>query len=94
MLPEEAWNCLEQWYGGGPTFPRKVIINNGIPTIELYPPYITSVLADMDGHPVSSSARSLFASVVMKLSEVFLKICESFNYIATKNTRLWFKAEG
>ena len=30
----------------------------------------------------------------MKLSEVFLKICESFNYISTKDTRLWFKENG
>ena len=30
----------------------------------------------------------------MKLSEVFLKICESFNYISTKDTRLWFKEAG
>lgn len=30
----------------------------------------------------------------MKLSEVFLKICESFNYISTKDTRLWFREGG
>lgn len=94
MLPEDAWTYLQQRYGGGPAFPRKVIINNTIPTIELYPPLITSVLADMDGHPAQNSARSLFVSIAMKLSEVFLKICESFNYISTKDTRLWFKEGG
>ena len=91
IVPEHAWTCLQQWYGGGPSFPRKVIINNSIPTIELYPPLITSLLAGVDGHPVQGSARSLFVSIGMKLSEVFLKICESFNYISTKDTRLWFK---
>lgn len=30
----------------------------------------------------------------MKLSEVFLKVCESFNYISTKNARLWYKDGG
>ena len=30
----------------------------------------------------------------MKVSEVFLKICESFNYISTKDTRLWFREGG
>lgn len=94
MIPEDAWNYFEQWYGGGPSLPRKVIINNTIPTIELYPPLVTSVLAGMDGHPVQGSARSLFVSIGMKLSEVFLKICESFNYISTKDTRLWFKEGG
>lgn len=52
MIPEEAWNYMLKWYGGGPSFPRKVIINNTIPTIELYPPLITSVLGGTDGHPI------------------------------------------
>ena len=52
MLPEAAWLCLQSWYGGGPVFPRKVIINNMIPTLELYPPLINSVLAGTDGHPI------------------------------------------
>jgi hypothetical protein len=43
---------------------------------------------------VQGSARSLFVSIAMKVSEVFLKICESFNYISTKDTRLWFKEGG
>ena len=30
----------------------------------------------------------------MRVSEVFLKICESFSYISTKDTRLWFKEGG
>jgi len=30
----------------------------------------------------------------MKLSEVFYKICESYNQLYTKDTRLWFKADG
>lgn len=94
MLPESAWKYFVQWYGGGPTFPRKVIINSSIPTIELYPPLITSVLADRYGNPADGSARSLFVSIAMKLSEVFYKICEGFNYISTKDTRLWFKENG
>ena len=94
MLPEEAWGSLMKWYGGGPAFPRKVIINNMIPTLELYPPLITSVLADTQGHPIQDSARSLFVSITMKLHEVFLKVCESFNYITTKDARLWFKQSG
>ena len=91
MIPEAAWACLQKWYGGGPAFPRKVIINNTIPTLELYPPLITSVLCGTDGNPIQDSARSLFVSIAMKLSEVFLKVCESFNYISTKDARLWLK---
>jgi hypothetical protein len=91
MLPEEAWKALLNWYGGNLAFPRKVIINNMVPTIELYPPLITSLLSGTDGHPVEGSARTLFVSIAMKLHEVFLKICESFNFISTKDSRLWFK---
>lgn len=94
MIPEQAWMHFMQWYGGGPQFPRKVILNHAIPTIELYPPLITSVLSGPEGHPIPNSARTLFVSIAMKLSEVFLKICESFNYISTKDTRLWFKEGG
>lgn len=94
MLPEAAWQCLHQWYGGGPTFPRKVLINNMVPTIELYPPLITSVLCGPDGNPIQDSARTLFVSIAMKLSEVFLKCCESFNYISTKDAHLWLKEGG
>jgi hypothetical protein len=91
MIPEAAWVCLQKWYGGGPSFPRKVLINNTIPTIELYPPLITSMLCGTDGNPIQDSARSLFVSIAMKLSEVFLKVCESFNYISKKDARLWLK---
>lgn len=52
MVPEAAWLQLQKWYGGGPVFPRKVIFNNMLPTIELYPPLINSVLAGTDGNPI------------------------------------------
>lgn len=94
MIPEAAWDQLLKWYGGGPVFPRKVIFNNMLPTIELYPPLINSVLAGTDGNPIQDSTRSLFVSIAMKLSEVFLKVCESFNYISTKDARLWIKQGG
>ena len=91
VLPAKAWIALHLWYGGGSEYPRKVIIHNSIPSIELYPPRITCVLADAEGKPVSDSQRSLFVSTAMTLSEVHLKICESFNYISTRDTRLWIK---
>ena len=94
LLPELAWNQLQEWYGGGPIFSRKVISSGDKPTIELYPPLITSVLAGIDGNIANGSTRTIFVSVTMLLSEVFLKICESYNYISTKEARLWFKEEG
>jgi len=55
---------------------------------------ITSVLVGTDGNPIQDSARTLFVSIAMRLSEVFLKVCESFSYISTKDARLWFKEGG
>ena len=53
MLPEQAWLLLSNWYSvSGPSFPRKVLINNTVPTLELYPPLVTSVLCGKDGQPV------------------------------------------
>ena len=83
-----------EWYGGGPTFARKVIFSNNTPSIEMYPPLVTSVLCGKEGNPVEESSRSLFVSSAMKLSEVFLKTCESYKQLYTKDTRLWIKQEG
>lgn len=91
MLPEGAWNYLVKWYGGGRPFPRKVLIHNSIPSLELYPPRINCLLADREGKSVLDSQRSIFVSSAMEVNEIHLKICESFNYISTKDTRLWVK---
>ena len=92
MLPEEAWNILVSWYGlneNSPVFSRKILIHNSIPNLELYPPRILCILADRDGKPIPDSQKSLFVSSALSMSEVHLKICEMFNYISTRDTRLW-----
>jgi hypothetical protein len=94
ILPEDAWNIICTWYGkseNSPVFGRKVLIHNSIPSLELYPPRILCILADTDGKPVPDSQKSLFVSSALSLSEVHLKICELFNYISTRDTRLWVK---
>ena len=94
VLPEEAWNILVSWYGlneNSPVFSRKILIHNSIPNLELYPPRILCILADRDGKPIPDSQKSLFVSSALSISEVHLKICEMFNYISTRDTRLWVK---
>ena len=94
ILPETAWNIICSWYGrteNSPIFGRKVLIHNSIPSLELYPPRILCILADTDGKPVPDSQKSLFVSSALSLGEVHLKICELFNYISTRDTRLWVK---
>lgn len=93
-LPEQAWNLLTHWYGisqTSPIFARKVLIHNSVASMELYPPRILCVLADRDGKPVPDSQKALFVSTSLTIGEVHLKICELFNYISTRDTRLWVK---
>ena len=40
IIPENVWDQLYSWYGGGPIFQRKVIMTNDKPSIELYPKII------------------------------------------------------
>ncbi|CAG9317700.1 unnamed protein product [Blepharisma stoltei] len=35
LIPEKAWKELVSWYGGGPEFSREVILENGVPVIEV-----------------------------------------------------------
>jgi DUSP domain len=94
LIPEKAWILFMEWYGGGPAFPRRVIATNGSNSIEMYPPLVTSVLCGQSGNPVEESSRSLFVYLGMKLSEVHLKICECYNQLYTKDSRLWLKQQG
>jgi hypothetical protein len=92
LIPEALWRELLAWYGGGPTFERKVIMNSqSIPTIELHPPLITFILCSNTGTPLSGSEKQMFMSVSHKLSEVLLKICEQYKIISTESARLWKK---
>jgi hypothetical protein len=66
-------------------------MHNSIASMELYPPRILCVLADRDGKPIADSQKALFVSTSLNMGEVHLKICELFNYISTRDTRLWVK---
>ena len=90
LLPQKAWDLLHEWYLGAPTFSRKVIIGkDSKPIIELHPPLISSILCDNEGNLSNQSTKSMFVSSSNKLSEVFLKICEMYNYVSTDSARLW-----
>ena len=58
LLPEEAWMFLVRWYGvtdESGVMARKVLIHNSIPSVELYPPRITTLLSDQNGKPIADS---------------------------------------
>jgi len=75
ILPQNAWDLLYEWYGGGPTFARKAIIGkDSKPILELHPPLISTILCDNKGNLNNDSVKRIFVSSTNKLSEVFLKI--------------------
>ncbi|KAL6338449.1 hypothetical protein AAG906_020539 [Vitis piasezkii] len=53
LLPQEVWNQLYAWYGGGPTLPRKVI-NSGLSqtglSVEVYPLRLQLVVVPKGAH--------------------------------------------
>ena len=94
FIPKSAWDLFIEWYSGGPEIPRKVIVGkDSKPTIELHPPLISYMLCGNDGKPINDSVGTIFVSCTNKLSEVFLKISESYNFISTDSSRLWLKSE-
>lgn len=57
------------------------------------PEFPRKVIIGKDGKPINESVKSMAVSRTNKLNEVFLKICESYNYISTSSARLWLKSE-
>lgn len=95
-IPEKAWQIFCSWYGvsqQSPVFARKILLHNSIAQMELYPPRILCALADREGKPIVDSQKPLFVSTTLAMNEVHLKICELFNYISTRDTRLWVKEQ-
>eukprot|EP01083_Nonionella_stella_P098123 275856_1 len=41
LVPLQAWNCLRDWYGGGPTLERRVIqVSKRLTRVEFYPIFL------------------------------------------------------
>ncbi len=47
----KTWALLQEWYGGGPAFPRTVIMRGYQESVELYPQPCTVRLCGTDGEP-------------------------------------------
>lgn len=77
LVPDQMWNLLHDWYGGGPSFPRKVPQRlvpsrklssfslrggEGDHTVELYPPLIIVLVCSDKGLPVKHFTKRFFVS--------------------------------
>ncbi|KAK7336407.1 hypothetical protein VNO77_16947 [Canavalia gladiata] len=75
LLPQEVWNQLFRWYGGGPTLPRKVI-SSGLSqtelTVEVYPLRLQLlVLPKNDRSSIRISKKETIGQLHKKACEIF-----------------------
>ena len=73
LVPNQVWNYLTTWFGGGPAFPRTVIERGFTPSLELYPHPCKVFLSDDAGEPsgdhvVVLVGRSQSGTVLLKLA--------------------------
>ncbi|KAK9696974.1 hypothetical protein RND81_08G007400 [Saponaria officinalis] len=75
LLPEEVWNQLHNWYGGGPTLPRKVI-SSGLSqmelAIEVYPLRLKLILTPKgDRSTIRISKKETIRELHRRVREIF-----------------------
>uniref|UniRef100_A0A2P2LYE8 Ubiquitin carboxyl-terminal hydrolase n=3 Tax=Rhizophora mucronata TaxID=61149 RepID=A0A2P2LYE8_RHIMU len=76
LLPQEVWNKLHSWYGGGPTLPRKVISSGLSQTelaVEVYPLRLQLLVMPKGDHS------TIRISKKETIAELHRKACEIFN---------------
>eukprot|EP00831_Metopus_contortus_P012789 TRINITY_DN1514_c0_g1_i1.p1 TRINITY_DN1514_c0_g1~~TRINITY_DN1514_c0_g1_i1.p1 ORF type:complete len:551 (+),score=94.09 TRINITY_DN1514_c0_g1_i1:68-1720(+) len=91
-VPPEVWHKLQEWYGGGPEFPRSLLYNSAHkPYPELYPPLLYACKVDENGKTVNSKCIPIIFSNHSTMEEVKIKLQESFQSSKEK-TRVWYRA--
>jgi ubiquitin C-terminal hydrolase len=105
LVPEEMYKLLHDWYGGGPSFPRKVrhvplrkmssmslrgIENSGV---ELYPPLIIVLVCSERGVPVKHFTKRFFVSRSDTCSDLIDQLAKRLLKTNTE-CRLWHRRNG
>mmetsp|Transcript_7983 Transcript_7983/g.11781 ORF Transcript_7983/g.11781 Transcript_7983/m.11781 type:complete len:1135 (+) Transcript_7983:1577-4981(+) len=95
VLKSKAWNKLLEWYGGGPAFPRSVILENGRPLMELFPPVMEVVelspigaLLTLESRPFMFSKKELISNALKEVCKVFGKTLEKSRLLKKKGSEL------
>ncbi len=108
LVPEEMWRYLSEWYGGGPAFPRKIIIPRrracsslgssplgyASYTVDLYPPLISVVLCGENGLPVKHFTKRFFVSKSDSCEDLLDQLVRRIGENAPRPARLWHKQNG
>ncbi|XP_021893354.1 ubiquitin carboxyl-terminal hydrolase 5 isoform X2 [Carica papaya] len=85
LLPQEVWNQLYSWYGGGPTLARKVISSGLSQTelaVEVYPLRLQLLLMP------KGERSTIRISKKETIGELYRRVCEIF-YLNLEQVRVW-----
>ncbi|VVB02942.1 unnamed protein product [Arabis nemorensis] len=85
LLPQEVWNQLRSWYGGGPTLARRVISSGLSQTelaVEVYPLRLQLLLMPKSDHS------AIRISKKETIRELHRRACEIFD-LNSEHVRIW-----
>jgi ubiquitin carboxyl-terminal hydrolase 4/11/15 len=85
LLPEEVWNRLQLWYGGGPKLERKVISSGLSQTelaVEVYPLRLQLLLMPKDDRSIVRISKK------ETIGELYRRACEIF-CLNLEQVRIW-----
>lgn len=90
LVGPNTWAKLQEWYGGGPAFPRKVIMRGVQESVELFPQPCKVQLAGEDGQP-SGEPTTILVPRGTAAPGVLDLCCEQLSKDAVA-ARLWIKS--
>ncbi|CAM9646189.1 unnamed protein product, partial [Phaeothamnion confervicola] len=94
LLPQAAYEQLENWYGGGPRFRRTVLADSGTKAlrVELYPLRFKVYSCLPDGMPDLSSCRMALFSRSQSMSQVRATLLNMMQ-VRSENARFFVKVD-
>ena len=92
LVSQKIWDILQEWYGGGPIITRSFICKNKKIMLELYPPILSIIPIQNNGHPHPTINKVLLFSQTNKFEDVLQAACQALNK-SFDNSRIWIKTK-
>lgn len=87
----KTWDKLVSWYGGGPAFPRTVVLRGYQESLEIFPQPCKLRRTLPSGEPGTETALVLIPRA-SKTSDILQKCCAELG-VPTASSRLWMKVQ-
>jgi hypothetical protein len=89
LVGPKTWALIHGWFGGGPAFPRKVIMRGYMESVEMFPQLFQVRVCEQDGTDGATVTPMLFSRQLL-LSDVLRAVSEKFEK-PVDAARLWLK---